>query len=291
MKFAFIEAQRGPFPVRRLCQVLGVSSSGYYTWRGRPPSARALANQRLLLAIRAIHRASRCTYGARRIQAELCHQGQRCGLERVRRLMRQHGLVAKRRRPYKRTTCRNPRLPVAPNVLDRQFAASHPNQKWVVDITYIATAQGWLYLAIVLDLYSRQVVGWSMQPRMTTDLVAAALRMALLRRCPSPGLLHHSDQGSQYASLEYQRLLAAHGIQVSMSRVGNCYDNAVVESFFATLKSECIDRRFATREEARAAIFDYIEVWYNRRRRHSTLGYLSPADFEQLHACDTISVC
>ncbi len=254
MKYEFIEQHRQEFPIVRMCQVLGVSSSGYHAWRTREPSARAQGNARLLVHIRTIYQTSRGTYGSRRIYHELRTQRIVCSRHRVARLMRQHGLRAKQRRPYKRTTRRDERLPVAPNVLDRQFTATAPNQKWVVDITYIATAQGWLYLAVVMDLFSRQIVGWPMQPRMKTALVVDALQMALAQRRPPPGLLHHSDQGSQYTSHAYRRLLQAHHIQVSMSRTGNCYDNAAMESFFATLKAECIDHRFATRDAARTAM-------------------------------------
>jgi len=290
MKFSFIEQHRHQFPVVRMCAVLGVSPSGYYAFRKRRPSRRARENQRLLVHIRAIHRASRATYGYRRIYHELCDQGIVCSRHRIARLMRRAGLRVKSRRPYKVTTRANPRHPVADNLLDRDFQADQPDRKWVADITYIATNQGWLYLATVMDLFSRRIVGWSMQPRMKTDLVADALKMVLARRRPDAGLLHHSDRGSQFTSADYQKLLAAHGIQVSMSRTGNCYDNAVMESFFATLKTECIDRRYATRQEARACVFDYIEVWYNRRRRHSSLEYLSPEAYERRYACDNLTV-
>jgi putative transposase len=286
MKYRFIEQHRQQFPVKRMCAVLAVSSSGYYAARKRPPSGRERANNRLLVHIRAVHRASRATYGYRRIYHELKAQGMVCSRHRIARLMRQAGLRVKSRRSYKVTTRRNPHHPVAENVLDRDFTAARPNQKWVTDLTYIATDQGWLYLATVMDLFSRKIVGWSIQPRMKTALVKDALEMALLRRCPNTGLLHHSDRGCQYTSFDYQRLLAEHGIQVSMSRVGDCYDNAVMESFFGTLKTECVVKRYATRHEARASLFDYIEVWYNRRRRHSSLGYLSPEAFERQYLCD-----
>jgi putative transposase len=290
VKYRFIEQHRDQFPVTRLCEVLGVSTSGYYAARQRQPSKRAQMDERLLVHIRAVYRASRGTYGYRRIYHELRAQLLGCSQHRIARLMRQAGLRAKSRRPYKITTRGNPRHPIAENLLARDFTAARPNQKWVADITYIATGQGWLYLATVMDLFSRQIVGWSMDVRMQTDLVKHALEMALLRRCPEVGLLHHSDRGSQYTSADYQSLLADHGIQVSMSRAGNCYDNAAMESFYATLKTECVDHRFATRQLARAAIFDYIEVWYNRHRRHSSLGYLSPAAFEYQHQWDTITL-
>ncbi len=290
MKYRFIDAHRAVYPVGRICQVLGVSRSGYYAWRERPLSERKQTNTRLLLHIRAVYQESRRTYGSRRVYHELRAQGIACSRHRIARLMRHDGLRAVQRQRYKQTTRPNPRLPVAPNILNQDFTAQRPNQKWVADFTHIPTAQGWLYLAAVLDVFSRQIVGWSMSERQQTALVEDALHMALARRCPQTGLLHHSDRGSQYASHDYQKLLAKEHIQVSMSRSGNCYDNAMVESFFATLKAECVDRRFATRAEARSVIFDYIERWYNRRRRHSSLGYLSPAGFEQRFARDKFTV-
>jgi putative transposase len=290
MKYRFIEFHRAVYPVGRMCAVLGVSRSGYYAWRERPLSERKQSNTRLLLHIRAVYHASRRTYGSRRVYHELREQGIPCSRQRIARLMRQDGLRAVQRQRYKQTTRPNPRLPVAPNVLNRDFTAQRPNQKWVADFTYIPTAQGWLYLATVMDVFSRQIVGWSMSERQQTALVEDALQMALARRCPQTGLLHHSDRGSQYASHDYQKLLAKEHIQVSMSRSGNCYDNAMMESFFATLKTEWVDHRYATRAEARSAIFDYIERWYNRRRRHSSLGYLSPAVFEQRFARDKFTV-
>lgn len=204
--------------------------------------------------------------------------------------MRQADLKVKSRRPYKVTTKRDPRLPVVENLLNRDFEVAQPDRKWVADFTYIATEQGWLYLATVMDLFSLKIVGWSMQPRMTKALVKDALQMALMRRCPDAGLLHHSDQGSQYASFDYQKVLFEHKIQVSMSRTGNCYDNSVMESFFATLKTECVLRRYSSRDEARRCLFDYIEVWYNRSRRHSSLDYLSPDDYERLYYRDNLSL-
>lgn len=290
MKYRFIESYRAVYPVGRMCQVLGVSRSGYYAWRERPASERKQSNLRLLLHVRAVYHESRRTYGSRRVYHELREQGIPCSRHRIARLMRQDGLRAMQRQRYKQTTRPNPRLPVAPNVLNQDFTAQRPNQKWVADFTYIATAQGWLYLATVMDIFSRQIVGWSMSERQQTALVEDALQMALTRRCPPTGLLHHSDRGSQYASHNYQKLLAKEHIQVSMSRSGNCYDNALMESFFATLKAEWVDHRYATRAEARSAIFDYIERWYNRRRRHSSLGYLSPAVFEQRFARDKFTV-
>jgi len=279
--YAFIGEHMGEFPVTRMCQVLGVSSSGYYDWRGRPASERQRANEKLLAAIRQEHRVSRQTYGSPRIHAALQQQGLEVGRHRIARLMQASGLVGKaprRKRPV--TTQRAEGVLAAPNVLAQDFTASKPNEKWLADITYIDTAEGWLYLALVLDLFARYIVGWSMAPHMRAELVEDALRMGLGRRLPDPGLLHHSDQGGQYTSSSVQSLLAAHEIEVSMSGVGNCYDNAPMESFIGTLKTECADHPFATRAEARQAIFEYIEVWYNRQRLHSSLDYLTPTEFE-----------
>jgi len=280
--YAFIGGHVGEFPVTRMCQVLGVSSSGYYDWRGRPASERQRANEKLLAAIRQEYRGSRQTYGSPRIHRALRQQGVQAGRHRIAHLMQANGFVGKaprRKRPV--TTRRAEGALAAPNVLAQDFSAGKPNQKWLADITYIDTAEGWLYLALVLDLFSRSIVGWSMAPQMPATLVEDALRMGLGRRLPDPGLLHHSDQGSQYTSSSVQAILAAHKIEVSMSGVGNCYDNAPMESFIGTLKTECADHQFATRAEARRAIFEYIEVWYNRRRLHSSLDYLSPAEFER----------
>ena len=281
MIYAFIGEHRGEFPVTRMCQVLGVSSSGYYDWRGRPASERQRANEKLLVAIRQEHRVSRQTYGSPRIHAALQQQGLEVGRHRIARLMQASGIVGKaprRKRPV--TTQRAEGVLAAPNVLAQDFTASKPNEKWLADITYIDTAEGWLYLALVLDLFARSIVGWSMAPHMRAELVEDALRMGLGRRLPDPGLLHHSDQGGQYTSSSVQSLLATHEIEVSMSGVGNCYDNAPMESFIGTLKTECADHPFATRAEARHAIFEYIEVWYNRQRLHSSLDYLTPTEFE-----------
>jgi transposase InsO family protein len=232
--------------------------------------------------IREAYQSSRQTYGSPRIHAVLQRKGIVCGRNRVARLMRLQGMAArKRRKRFPVTTQRQPGAIPAPNWLNRDFSASAPNRKWVTDITYIDTLEGWLYLAPVLDLYSRRVVGWAMADHIDTSLVEAALHMALARRQPAAGLLHHSDQGSQYTSLPYQLHLLARNCQISMSRVGNCYDNAVMESFFSTLKTECATGQFASRAQARRAIFEYIEIWYNRHRLHSSLGYLSPEEFEQ----------
>jgi len=265
-----------------MCQVLKVSPSGYYDWRKRAPSERQQANEKLLEAIRKEHIASRETYGSPRIHAQLHRLGFEASRNRIARLMQANSIVGKsprRKRPT--TTQREPGAQAAPNLLAQDFRASKPNEKWLADLTYIDTFEGWLYLALVLDLFARPIVGWAMADHMRALLVEDALRMALGRRLPAPGLLHHSDQGSQYTSIQVQALLAAHHIEVSMSAVGNCYDNSPMESFIGTLKNECADYRFPTRLEARHVIFEYIEVWYNRQRLHSSLGYLSPAEFEQ----------
>jgi transposase InsO family protein len=290
MKFAFIAQQRQRFTVTAMCRVLSVSSSGYYAAQQRQTSRRSQENQRLLLHMRLIHRVSRGTYGYRRLYHELREQGIGCGRHRIARLMRQNDLHVKYRRPYKRTTQASLGRLATPNLLAQDFMASAVNQKWVADMTYIPTAEGWLYLAVVMDLFSRQIVGWSMDVRMKTTLVSDALHMACLKRRPSNNLLHHSDRGSQYTSHAYQKLLAHYGFQVSLSRSGNCYDNAAMESFFATLKTECLDKRFSTRDAARVALFEFIELWYNSRRRHSTLGYLSPQAFERQAAADIFTL-
>jgi len=284
MRFQFIEDHRDEFPVRRMCKVLEVSPCGYYAWRGRPPSAREMANQELLEKIEAVFEESGETYGSPRVYRALRRQGVACSENRVARLMRLRGLKAKQTKRYRTTTRRNRAHPVAPNLLQRDFVAQRPNQKWLADLTYIFTQEGWLYLATILDLYSRSIVGWAMAQRMTDDLTLTALRMALRRRQPGPGLIHHSDQGGQYTSSAYQDLLKAHQIQVSMNGVGSWYDNAPMESFFGTLKSECVHHvTYSTREEAQADLFSYIEVFYNRRRLHSSLGYLSPEEYEQAY--------
>lgn len=283
MKYRFIKDHQVEFPVMRMCKVLTVSRSSYYAWRDRPPSQRELANQALVEQIQDIHQNSRETYGSPRIHAELVEKGVKCSRCRVERLMKKHGLSPKQCKRYQKTTDSKHRYPVAANILGQNFDAQRPNEKWVADISYIWTQEGWLYLAAVLDLYSRKVVGWAMDDNLEASLVEQALHMALIRRCPEAGLLHHSDRGSQYASLTYQALLQTHEVLVSMSRTGNCYDNAVMESFFGTLKTELIYHQlYKTRAEAIADVFEYIEVWYNRQRRHSTLGYLSPDNFELL---------
>jgi putative transposase len=282
MIYQFMAVHAGEFRVERMCRVLGVGRSGYYAWRSRPTSLRAEVDEGLLVKIREEYRSSRGTYGSPRIHAALHKQGVPCGRKRVARLMRLHKLTGqKRRKRHPVTTQRDGKAIPAPNLLNQDFLASAPNQKWVSDITYIETAEGWLYLASILDLFSRKVVGWAMADHMETSLVEDALKMALLQRQPDAGLLHHSDQGRQYTSIAYQSRLSTSLCQVSMSRVGNCYDNAVMESFFGTLKSECATQPFATRAQARTAIFEFIEAWYNRQRLHSSLDYLSPAEFER----------
>lgn len=282
MKYTFMAAHEEVFTVKQMCKVLGVQRSGYYAWRKRKPSTREQANQALLRLIAVEHAKSRKTYGSPRLHVVLCRQGVRCGRNRVARLMRLHGIMArKKRRDTPRTTQRQAGVIPAPNRLNQDFLASAPNRKWVSDFTYIETAEGWLYLAVVLDLFSRRVIGWAMSARMDTQLVETALRMALLGRRPPAGFLHHSDQGSQYTSTAYLNCLNAALAELSMSGAGNCYDNAVMESFFSTLKTECGTGIFLTHAQARLTIFEYMEVWYNRLRLHSTLGYLSPVDFEQ----------
>ena len=267
-----------------MCRLLDVSTSGYYAWRNRPLSEREMANQKLVLKIKSIHNQSQQNYGAPRIYRALRQQGLKCGQNRIARLMRLHQIQAKQLKRYRATTNNRHTHPIAPNVLNRQFRADRPNQKWVSDITYIPTAEGWLYLATVMDLFSRKIVGWAMAARMTTDLVVKALTMALASRQPKAGLLHHSDRGSQYAALPYQALLKKHHLQVSMSRKGNCYDNAPMESFFGTLKSELVHHRhYQTRAEAKTDIFAYIEGFYNRHRLHSTLDYQCPEQVEQAY--------
>lgn len=280
-KYQFVADHASLYPVACLCRVLGVARSGYYAWRKRSQSQRSQANRTLLEQIRRIHVASRGTYGSPRIHAELRAQGSCCSRKRVARVMRLAGMAGKCPRRRTCTTDGTHAWPIAANTLNRKFAATMPNMKWAADITYIATREGWLYLAVVMDLFSRRIIGWSMRTTLACDLVLAALQMALQQRSYNQHLIHHSDRGSQYASADYQRRLAATGIQCSMSRKGNCYDNAVVESFFGTLKTELVaDQTFLTRAEARQAIFEYIEVFYNRQRRHSALDYLSPAEYE-----------
>jgi putative transposase len=281
VRYEFIQAHQQEFPIQRMCQVLQVSASGFYAWLKRPPSQRAQANEQLMRQIALSHESSRQTYGSPRIWAELQDLGFRCGIHRVARLMRNMGLKTRYRRRFRTTTQENPKHPVAPNHLAQNFTATAPDEKWLVDISYIDTDEGWLYLAGVLDVFSRKIVGWSMAERMSKTLVIDALKMAYGRRnCPK---LHHSDKGSQYTSHDYLELLSQREVLMSMSGTGNCYDNAMLESFWGTLKTECASERYPSRQAARQAIFEYIEVWYNRQRRHSALGYLSPEAFEQCH--------
>ena len=282
MRFQFIEEHRHELPVRRMCHVLQVSVSGYYAWRGRPKSAREMANETLSQKVEEVFFGSFETYGSPRVYQELKAQGIACSENRVARLMKLRGLKAKQARRYRSTTKRNRRDAVAPNLLQRDFTAERPNQKWLTDITYIPTGEGWLYLAVVLDLYGRRVVGWAMSQTMSTDLTLAALGLAIQTRKPERGVIHHSDQGSQYTALDYQAALNARGIQASMNSVGSWYDNAPTESFFGTVKSELINHcQYQTRDEARTQVFYYIEAFYNRRRLHSSLGYLSPEAYEK----------
>ena len=281
MKYAWIDTQRKAYPLPAMCETLTVSISGYRAWkRGGSPKRKRLTDAQLLALIQAIHQELKGAYGSPRMVRELRSRGFPAGKQRVERLMREHGIRARHQRRYKATTDSKHALPVAPNLLDRNFAPQAPNQAWSSDITYVWTDEGWLYLAVVLDLFNREIVGWSIKSRMTADIVMDALTMAWFRRKPTPGLIHHSDRGSQYASHAFQSKLTAYGMTCSMSRKGNCWDNAPAESFFGSLKNERVHgARYATRDEAIADIFDYIEIFYNRSRRHSTLGYHSPVQF------------
>jgi putative transposase len=283
MKFVFIAKHRGIWPVAWLCEALGVSRSGFHAWLTRSPSERARADEMITAKVRASFVGSERTYGARRVWRDVLAEGISCGLHRIERLMRVNAFRARpRRRGLPKDTGDRLAAAVAPNVLDRQFVASQPNQKWIADFTYIWTAEGWLYLAAVIDLFSRRVVGWSMKAEMTAQLVTDALVMAIWRRGKPDALLHHSDQGSQYTSEQFQRLMADNGVACSMSRSGNVWDNAAMESFFSSLKTERTARKtYRTRDQARADVFDYIERFYNAVRRHSTLGYVSPIEFEK----------
>ena len=281
MRYRVIQEHDRRYPIRLMCRALAVSAAGYYAWRGRPESRRAAANRTLLTTIRVLHQDSRQTYGSPSIWRALVRQGQRVGEHRVARLMHQDGIRAKTVKKWRATTHSTHGLPVAMNTLKRQFTVEAPNRVWAGDITYVWTAEGWLYLAVILDLYSRLVIGWAMGQRLIGELAEDALAMALATRHPRAGLVHHSDRGSQYAATQYQHVLTTPGMIPSMSRKGNCWDNACVESFFGTLKRELVyHRHYATRDEAKQDIFEYIEVFYNRQRRHSTLGYDSPAEYE-----------
>jgi transposase InsO family protein len=281
VRYRFIRAQQSQFPITALCRVLEVSRAGYYAWRTRPESSRGPADRALLARIRAVQQASRGTYGRRRVHAQLRAQGESCSRNRVARLMRRNGLAGRPRRRFGRTTDSRHAHPVAPNRLSRHFAVAALDQVWVTDITYLPTGEGWLYLATVMDLCSRRIVGWSMQATLAHQLPLEALKMAVGQRHPAPGLLHHSDRGVQYACQDYQTALADYGMLPSMSRKGDVWDNAPQESFYGTLKTELALPRWATHAQARREVFDYIEVFYNRQRLHSSLGYQSPADFEE----------
>ena len=283
MRFQLIDVAKEEFPVQRLCKVLGVSQSGYFAWRRRPASSRQREDLVLLAHIRSAFALSNETYGSPRMTRELQESGLRVGRRRTARLMRENGLKARQKRRFKRTTDSHHPLPIAPNLLDQDFSAERPNEKWNADISYVWTGEGWLYLAVVLDLFARRVVGWAVSDRLHKELALEALRKALAIRRPGEGLTHHADRGSQYCSIEYQAELRKHNIRISMSGKGNCYDNSVVETFFKTLKSELVWRTvFQTRAEAREAIGRYIDGFYNPVRRHSTLDYVSPVQFERL---------
>lgn len=283
MKFGFVAKYRGAWPVLMMCEALDVSRSGFYAWLSRPRSQHSLDDEVLAEQARQSFLNSDRTYGARRVWRDVLELGSPCGLHRIERVMRKEGLRARPRRrglPVDRGA--RPSSAIAPNILDREFTAVAPNQKWVADFTYLWTAEGWLYVAVVLDLYSRRIVGWSMQAQMSAQLVTDALMMAIWRRGQPEAVMHHSDRGSQYTSDQFQRLLVELGITCSMSRSGNCWDNSAMESFFKTLKTERTDRKvYRTRDAAKTDVFDYIERFYNRIRRHSTIDYISPVQFEQ----------
>ena len=281
MKYRFIAENKGDLPVKTCCDLLGVSRAGFYAWLHKPDSNRAIEDQRLLALIRASHEASGRVYGSPRVFLDLREIGEQCGRHRVARIMRTHKIKAVLGYKAHRHVAGRPSI-VAPNRLERAFTVQAPNTAWVTDITYIRTWQGWLYLAVVVDLYSRRVVGWSMKPTMEKEIVLDALMMAICQRRPSGSVIVHSDQGSQYGSDDWQRFCRSHGLQPSMSRRGNCWDNAVAESFFSSLKKERIKKRvYRTRDLARSDVFDYIEVFYNRQRRHTHLGGVTPEAFEQ----------
>ena len=290
MRYDRIDGLRPLHPVAMLCRLLNVSEAGYYAWRRRPPSPRTQENTRLAIEIRLAHERTRQTYGPERLQAELADHGIHAGVDRIKRIRRELGLRCRQKRKFRVTTDSRHNLPIAPNLLDRQFAASVPNRAWVTDITYVATDEGWLYLAGIKDLFNGELVGYALDERMTQNLVMQALFRAVAARRPERGLVHHSDRGSQYCAHAYQRLLRQFGMQVSMSRKGNCWDNAPMESCWGSLKTELIHhRRFATRNEAKREITEYIEIFYNRIRKQARLGYLSPAAFMQKHCADQMA--
>lgn len=282
MRFAAIDDCRGEFRLGPMCRAMQVSPTGYHAWRTRPLSARKQDELRLVLLIEKIHQGSRETYGSPRIHAVLSGKGETCGEDKVARLMRKHGIKAKTKKKFKATTNSKHKLPVSDNVLNRDFEPDAPNKAWAGDITFLWTREGWLYLAVVLDLFSRKVIGWAMEPTLSRELALKALRMAISARQPASGVVSHTDQGCQYASNDYQELQKLYGIIGSMSRKGNCWDNSVVESFFGTLKQEHVFFcDFQTRDEARLSVFEWIEGWYNRERLHSTLGNRSPEEYER----------
>ena len=281
MKYWFMDQHRSSHGVQKMCRVLGVSRSGYYRWKSQPRSNRQRENEKILVEIRESHKNSRRAYGSPRITEDLQAKGTKCGENRVARLMHIHGIVGKAKKKFKATTNSKHTLPIADNLLNQNFEAEKPNTVWISDITYIPTLEGWLYLVVILDLFSRQVVGWAMSDRLTSGFVVKAMYQAIGRRRPSSECIFHSDRGIQYASTDFRDILKAYGFVQSMSRKGNCYDNAVAESFFHTLKTEHVYvYRYETRAEARQSIFEYIEMFYNRQRRHSALGYRSPVSFE-----------
>jgi putative transposase len=288
VRFQLIDAAKEEFPVQRLCKVLGVSQSGYFAWRNRPACQRQREDLVLLAHVRSAFALSNETYGSPRLTRELQDQGLSVGRRRTARLMRENGLKARRPRRFKRTTDSLHAFPIAPNLLEQDFATERADEKWAADISYLWTREGWLYLAVVIDLFARRVVGWAVSDRLHKELALAALRRAFAVRRPSANLIHHADRGSQYCSAEYQAELREHGILISMSGKGNCYDNAMVETFFKTLKAELVWRTvFQTRVEAHDALARYIDGFYNPIRRHSALGYVSPAQFERRAASST----
>ncbi|MFQ5642034.1 MAG: IS3 family transposase [bacterium] len=282
MRYQFIDIEKQVYPIVLICEVMRVSCSGYYSWRSRKRSAREIEDEQLIPIVKAAARASRRTYGTRRIVEEINENGHSCGRDKARRLMKLAGVSVRRKKKFKVTTDSNHKLPVSPNLLARKFSVSAPDRVWVSDITYLWTSEGWLYLAVILDLFQRKVVGWSMSHRINKQLVMDALRMGIWRCRPKAGLIFHSDRGSQYCSHDFLNLLKTHNMLSSMSRKGNCWDNAVAESFFGSLKTEWVYfTKYTTREEARRDVVDYIEMFYNSKRRHSYLGYLSPMEFEK----------